>query len=407
MASKHAILLGGAQRNIGIVDRLRENGFTVVLVDYRTRPPIDADVVIRHDAKDVSVVDAIKNYGISSIDFVYTSMDDAGLAQYALCERYGLFCAGKEAICASHNKDIMHSIWSREGLLNRQSFSLTQLDLPRITQLNAEKKIIIKPSDACASRGISVLSAGSSNEQIVKAFELAVDSSSSTRCNIEEFVSGIEFSVEMCGDNYGNVGVYAIGRRHISAFANGNGVATKIHYNSTEMDATTITNIVQFSIRCYKALGLRSSMGHLEVILRDDGVLSPIEIGSRSSGFIASHLVDAVCGTKFLMELRNVQHGGKVQHGYHQQTDNSSMYYFYDIPPGTTAENITNITNYLPAGVTSLYHDRAQLKKGQVFNSLLNDDGRYGYEVLIGSQELLTMNTIRTAEAAFIEELSL
>jgi hypothetical protein len=137
---------------------------------------------------------------------------------------------------------------------------------------------------------------------------------------VEEFVEGIEFTVDMLGDDYGNVCVYGISRKTHTKNTDNNRIAVKLHYNAVEVELQK--KIAQFGIACYKALGFSASLGHLEVILKEDGILSPVEIGARSSGFIASDLVDIVSGSNYLGDLIAVQNGVRIQNGFHKQEEN-------------------------------------------------------------------------------------
>ena len=170
----------------------------------------------------------------------------------------------------------------------------------------------------------------------MNAFEKAKHEATDALIVVEEFVEGVEFTVEMIGDAYGNVTVFGISRKTHTKNANSNKIAVKLHYNSVE--ETLQNEIADYGIRCYKALHFSASLGHLEILLKEDGSISPIEIGARSSGFIASDLVDIVSDTSFLEKLLFVHKRGVVMNGLHKQVDRSSMYFFYDFPENSINE---------------------------------------------------------------------
>lgn len=400
----NVIILGGNALNSGVVSVFKSRGYNVIVVDYREHIDLISDLHLVADAKDVGVVEKLKVQGIDNIAAVYTSMDNAGLAQLAICQEYGLHCADADAIEKAHNKSLMHAAWKSCGLLNRESFSVKNLDLNIISNLNKKTKIIIKPADSCASRGITILDQSSPDSVIQNAFEYAKQYTENGLVNVEEFVVGTEYTVEMLGDNEGNVSVYAISKKYHTENISNNKVAVKLHYNPSDVADELLRNIAEYGMKCYKALGLKNTFGHLELIVKDsDGSISPIEIGSRSSGFIASHLVDYVSEQCYLEGLMKVQNGGRVVDGYICNSDKSAMYYFYDIPGGTKLCRTHMLLDFLPPNVKSFSHDRSKLVAGTVFKELTQDTDRYGYEILAGPRESLTIQSVINAENEFLK----
>lgn len=404
MNKKYAVILGANVLNIGVVDNFKSMGYEIIVVDYRDKIDLSCDEHILFDAKDPEIATILKQKGYKNIKVVYTSMDNAGLAQRAICKEFGLLYADEEAILNAHHKDKMQRKWAESGLLNRESFALGEFDFDKINQLNQKFKIIIKPANACASRGITILDKDSSIEKLQKAFEYAKKNSSSGLVNIEEFIIGTEFTVEMLGDNFGNVSVFGISKKYHTENTDNNKVAVKLHYNSSDIKNELQEKIAAFGIKCYKTLGLKNTLGHFEVILKNNGNLSPVEIGARSSGFIASHLVDAVSGENYLKKFAEILNGAKIQNGLIEHKNTSSMYYFYDIEANSTSKKEVNLIYFINPLIKSLYFDRKNLVKNKEFKKLTQDTDRYGYEILVGDKNILTMEEVLRAEKEFLKE---
>lgn len=405
MYELNAVVLGGNALNIGIVDILHSLNLNVIVVDYRQNISLNCDKHIIFDAKNHEIAKELRKQNIDNIRIVYTSMDNAGLAQHEICKEYGLKYAGEDAMLNAHHKNRMHQIWREKGLLNRESIALKEFNIEKIKDLNSKFKIIIKPSDSCASRGITILDKNSDDDVIKIAFEKALDATTNEFVNVEEFVEGIEFTVEMLGDDYGNVSVFGISKKYHTHNIDENKVAVKLHYNPYDIPENTLLKIANYGIECYKALGLKNSLGHLEVLLKGNGEISPVEIGARSSGFIASHLAQVGTGKLFLEEFINVLNGGKVLNGYLPHNNKSAMYYFYDIPAGYKAKKRTNIINFLDKQIKSIANDRSNLMVGTEYKKLTQDTDRYGYEILMGPKEILTIENVEKAEKEFLKEL--
>ncbi len=401
----NAIILGGQPLNIGIADLFHSIGLNVVVIDYRENINLKYDKHILFDATNPNVIEIIKKEGIDNVKVVYTSMDNAGLAQRELCKYFNLLYAPKEAMINAHNKNLMHKVWSENNLLNRISFALDTFNPEKIIDLNKEHKVIIKPSDSCASRGITILDKNSTTDAIERAFNYAKDNSQNSFVNIEEFIDGTEFTVEMLGDNYGNVSVFGISKKYHTQNAPKNKVAIKLHYNALDVDQKLQNKIAETGIKCYKTLGLKNTLGHLEIILKENGELSPVELGARSSGFIASHLAQAGVDQVFLQEFMEVLNGKKITNGLLPQNNTSAMYYFYDMKPNKPVRKVTNITNYLNSKISSPYFDRSNIILNKIYSTLKQDTDRYGYEILIGPKELLTIENVKKAEKEFCKDL--
>ena len=406
MSFEYGIILGGAPLNAGVVSVLRSWGLHVVVVDFRGKINLDCDTHIVHDAKSVSVVDVLIKKGISAVQMVYTSMDEAGLAQRALCKHFGLRYVEEEAIFNAHNKAGMHTKWRADGILNRESMSFKKFDSFRIMQLNNRCPVIIKPVDSCASRGITVLPQNVSMGELKDAFECAQGATISKQVNVEEFVVGTEFCAEMLGDDYGNISVFGIAQKYHSATVSRNSrIAIKLLYNSLNISGKTFEAIAAYAILCYRSVGLKNTFGHLEIIMKEDGTFSPVEIGARSSGFIASHLVDAACDQSYLGAFRNVLHGGKTTNGLMPFGNNASMYFFYDMPSGMICRKKGSLLDYLDSRITSAYSDNHCLSPDITFKRLTQDNDRYGCEVLIGPRDVLTIEHVEKAEAVLLKEI--
>lgn len=401
----NAVILGGVALNIGVVDVLHSMGYFVIVVDYRENITLKSDLHILFDANDPNIAQELRKRNINTIDCVYTSMDEAGPAQRAICKEYGLCYAAEQAMINAHDKSLMHACWDKAGLLNRISFSLENFDAERLTNLSKDYKLIFKPSDSCGSKGITTLEKNSSSRELERAFQHAKEFSNNKKINIEEFIEGIEYSVEMLGDNYGNVAVFCVGQKYHTENTVSNKIANKVLYNSNKFSPVFLDKIAEISMKCYQAIGLKNTLGHLEIIQKNDGSFSPIEMGARSSSYIASHLVDVCANASFFKNFINVLHGGKIAHGLHPQSQNSSMFYFYDMRADKTAAAEYNITDFLPESIKSLYYDRSNLRKGNTFSLLKNDMDRYGYEILVGPGNILTIETVLEAEQKFYKEI--
>lgn len=383
------LLLGGNKLNFGILKKFKNLGYRVFVVDWNEHPQMTGDKHYRIDVKDsAAIIQALKqDHVFDKVAFAYSSIDLAVPSVAALNRAFGLQTISDGALKNAVSKANMTETWARAGLLNRISKRYTAWAAD-IVEFNKTCKLIIKPDNSASSRGITIIDKNSPVDTVKSAFEKALREATDKTVVVEEFVEGTEFTVEMLGDGLGNVCVYGISKKAHTQNTNNNKIAVKLHYNCIPEDLQQ--KIAAYAIRCYKALGFSSSLGHLEVLLTANGVLSPVEIGARSSGFIASDLVDIVSGRDFLVDTMNVLNGGKVMNGLHPQTGFSSMYFFYDFPANSKIVKEGTLLDFVSPKIISRYFDRTNLTLNRHFNKIDNDNARVGFEILQGPQNIMT-----------------
>lgn len=405
MKQKIFLLLGGNKLNFGILNKFQKAGYLVYVIDWNEHPQMTGDKHYRIDVKDSNaIIDALKKDGVfDNVAFAYSSIDLAVPSVAKINRAIGLNTITDEGLKYSSSKSMMTQKWNEAGILNRISKKYTDFD-DSIIEFNKKYKMIVKPDNSASSRGITIVEKNADTETIKNAFNRAKTEASDNITVIEEFVDGTEFTVEMIGDNYGNVSVYGISKKQHTKNTDNNKIAVKLHYNAVDFDLQN--KIAEFGIKCYKTLGFSSSLGHLEVLLKQDGTLSPVEIGARSSGFIASDLVDIVSGSNFLADLIKVQNGMPVKNGLHPQTDKSSLYFFYDFPDGYEIKKPVNLLDFTESSIESRYFNRDNLYVGNKFTKIDNDNARLGFEILSGPKSVMTPEYIQIQEQAMLNKMN-
>ena len=402
--NKYFVILGGNKLLKGICDKLHSYGYTVIVVDWNERPAVMGDIHIREDVKDTETILQIFNNSNFDIDGAISCIDLAVPSVSAINKAYGLkFMPEKYNVVLS--KEQMASDWKAAGIFNRISERSDSFSLEEIVQLNRKYKIIIKPDVAASSRGITFLEKDSSMDLIVGAMDKAKDASFNKLCLIEEYVVGREFTVDMLGDDYGNVVVYGISVKYHTPYAGNNRCAVKLHWNSNVYSDEVYKAIAERGRECYKAIGLKNSFGHLEIIMKEDGTLTPIEIGARTSGFIGSHLVSAASERDYLYDYVEMLHGKNIGNKDYINGSWSSMWYKYNIPTGRTCVKETTLADYLDPQITIMYNDHGGLHLGETYGSIIDDNtcDKEGYEMICGLKSILTYKNIRDAERDFLK----
>jgi hypothetical protein len=401
MTDKSVILFSGSELNRGIVDKLKFQGITIIVADRNPQVYIPHDIHLQCDVTDVDFIfKTLQDKGVRSIIGSYTSSDIAIASVNQINNRFGLKSVDQELLENLTSKRWMTGKWKAKGLLNRFSTPSSEITFDDIIRKNIP--LIIKPNNASSSRGITILPDSFDESLYNSAIEKASNFSEDKVALIEEFVVGIEHTIELLGDDSGNVSVYAISKKYHTQNTINNKISNKLHYNSLTYSNEYYQEIANFGVACYKALGLKNSLGHLEVLIKPNGDFTPVEMNARSSGFIASHLVDFASGKDYLSDYFTVLQGFEIVPAFHQSTL-SGMYFFYDIPSGSKSRKEVTLMEYLPPQIKSVYSNREKLTKGRTFDLLACDNDRYGYEILYGDRSILTIDEILKAENLFLK----
>lgn len=402
---KYFAILGGNKLLKGICELLQSYGYTVVVVDWNENPSVTGDIHIQQDVKDHEMILRLFKERGYNIDGAISCIDLAAPSVSMINKAYGLKSM-PEKFNVVLSKEQMATDWKAAGIFNRISERSDSISLEEIRVLNKKYRLIIKPDIAASSRGITTLERDSSELQIAEAMNIAKEASFNKMCLIEEFVVGREFTVDMLGDDYGNVVVYAISVKYHTPYAGKNRCAVKLHWNSNVYSDDVYKIIAQRGRECYKAIGLKNSFGHLEMIMKEDGTLSPVEIGARTSGFIGSHLVSAASERDYLHDYVDMLHGKSVGNEDHINSTQSAMWYKYNIPTGVTCIKKTSLAEYLDPQIAVMYNDHGGLNEGETYGPIIDDNtcDYEGYEMMKGPKDILTYENIRKSEAAFLKD---
>lgn len=400
----YILLLGGNELHSGLQDWAKNHNVEkIVVMDWNEKPDFTGDIHIRADIKDTKkALSIIDKYGRNELLLCYTSADIGILTQKAVHDYCGLNTADLDLLENTIYKNRMTSIWKKHGLLNRFSEvveSLENLNFPSYVN-----DVIVKPNASSGSRGITIIKQVRNNIQLLSsAIDLAQSESRDNLAIVEEFVYGIEYTVEMLGDKYGNVRTYGVAQKYHTSYLKSNKVAIKLHYNPANMSEKLIDKISDFGQKCYRALELNNSMGHLEIVVSKDGRMCPLEIGARSTGFVASHLLDSINESSFLLDYAAVLRNERVKSGRSNLIDKSAMYFFYDIPPCISKNNVS-FMSYVPDGIISVQWNRDKIRKDTKYETITQDAYRLGYEILTGARSVLTIDNINKAEESFLND---
>ena len=404
---EYFVLLGDNPLLWGQVCKLREFGYKVIVVAWHDAPGIAGDLYLQLDVKDKDgIINKLKSLGFEGkVDGALSSIDLAAPTVNAINAWCGN-CTMPTNFNHVLSKNEMRDAWMASGIFNRVSMMDDEVTIDDLFGISQKTKLIVKPDVAASSRGITILEKGQTRQVLQEAIGKAKETSFNHKCLVEEFIDGEEFTVDMLGDAYGNVCCYSSSIQYHSKYALRNHVTVIHHWNSRKYDDVTWNRIADFGIQCYKALGLHSMFGHLEIIMKEDGSFTPVEMGARSSGFICSHTVWKASGHDYLCDYVKMLHGRTVKNGNYMNGENASMWFGYDIPNNSYSLKATDITKYLDPRITVLFENHDGLKVNEHYGDYIDDGDRdkFGYAILCGPRDVLTYESVQESNEKFLDE---
>lgn len=160
--------------------------------------------------------------------------------------------------------------------------------------------VIVKPSDRSGSRGVTKIDR---KEDLELAIKKALEESFEIAALVEQFIEGVEVSVESISWN-GKHTILAITDKITT---NAPYFVELAHHQPSQLSEEVLTKIKAETTKCLNALEINYGASHSEFKITEKGDVYVIEVGARMGGdFIGSHLVPLSTGYDFLKGVINV-----------------------------------------------------------------------------------------------------
>lgn len=287
--NKKVIVLGGNIPHCTLIKELKDRGYYTILVDYLDNPPAKsiADIHIQESTLDQEkVLEIAQKYHPQYI--VDACIDRPIPVVGYVSEKLGLFCpfGYKESLIGT-NKNLMKQMMIDHQIPTSQFINITSLE--QIDDINLNYPLIIKPSDASGSIGITKVD---SKKDLKENVQLALKHSRSGEAIVEEFVSGMEIQVD-CFISNGKCQILVIKekrkfRTDVLTLSYGSMIPALISEEVAHKIQAACDQIVN-------VLHLNNCPFFLQALV-DEKNISIIEFGLRIGGMLSYKMIEQITG---------------------------------------------------------------------------------------------------------------
>ncbi|TMC07578.1 MAG: ATP-grasp domain-containing protein [Chloroflexi bacterium] len=290
------LILGVPASAVARVAALRDGGTELVVMDGKPADGVETiGEVVRADLSDPAdcLLTAMRLHERVPLDGVMTLTEWAVPSCAAIAQGLRLRGNTYDTGISLRRKDEMRRRWAAAGLPQPESIAAASCDEAAEAAGRLGFPCVVKPADASASEGVSLVEelAG-----VPAAYEAAARAARPGRhVLVEEFVRGAEVSVEtvVCDARPHVVAVTAKSLGPLPRFVE-IGHLVPAPFDSTERD-----DVVRLTAAAHAALGCRYGVTHTEFKLTDRGPRL-IEMAGRPAGDKITTLVRLVYGVELI-----------------------------------------------------------------------------------------------------------
>jgi len=297
---KNILHLGAGSLMVKNVQILKSEGYHVYLVDKE----MDAPAFKFADGyKAIDIIDSVRllEYAQEINADAILAVNDAGVQAAAeLSEKLGLNYCSLDSAKKSTDKGLMREAWEKDDIAQPKfKICLSKQDI-----LQAIKKIgypcVLKPCYYWGSRGVSVLH---SENDLNFSLDFAFTNNRNNRYIIEEFIDGLEVTIEGLVRN-GEVSILARSDKEHQEHRNYK-VAMALNYPANISDELQSKLDAEIT-KAIKSLDINNSAFHAECILYNNDFYL-VEIAARpGGGHIFNTVVEAVSGISMPVVLAKI-----------------------------------------------------------------------------------------------------
>ncbi len=284
-----ALVLAGGFPQIALIKELKRREITVLLADYYENPVAKpyADEFYQISTLDVEAITELAR--AQKVDFLITACTDQALLTVArVSETLELPCyIDYETALNVTNKSYMKKVFQENDISTAKHVVMADLDTDAIAEL--QYPMIVKPVDCNSSKGVKKVY---NSEELAAAFAEAVELSRTKTAIVEEYIEGLEITIDVQIEN---------GKAYVLSTAYSDKIADDdkfVIFRSRYPVAETPEVMEQIQTTAQQiadAFGLKNSLMLIQVI-SDGKRVYVLEFSARTGGGVKYSLIKKVSG---------------------------------------------------------------------------------------------------------------
>lgn len=382
------LVIAGGQWQVPLINFLKQRNYEVYVVDpYETSPGVAlADFQIKCDVRDANeIMRQIK--GIN-FEFITTDQSDISVESVAI--------VSNQLQLPGNSVDVVR-LFSNKFLSRKFACSIgvptpAFREVRNVAEIEAfckghDQYFILKPVDSQSSRGIHKLS-GKELSNIQDLFVETLSTSMQDYALIEEFVEGVEITVEGICSNYKHKSIASSSKTHFRT-----GIASSLKYPADIPDEL-LQEVLKCNDKYVNASGLKFGITHAEYIVDvKNNRFWLVEIACRGGGtLISSDIAKWVSGVNLYEILLKSLQGQIVDVEHLKPLRRNAILYFFEFAPGKVKE-ISGLEK--AREIPGVLDIQLLFKAGDTIKLASDDRSRQGFTIVFANSIDELNNTLQ------------
>ncbi len=292
LTGKKVLILGANPETVGLVKKCKELGVVTYVTDYNHKAYAKrfADKPLDVDATDVKALERI--IVDEAIDGVLCGVAESLLPAYAqICKDLNKPCFGnKELFDIFVDKASFKTLCREHGAPVVEEYSLRDYSEKELKKVVLP--VVVKPVDACSSRGISICY---SYEDLTLGIKKALDNSKSKRILIEKYMTGDEVIVYYAFQD-GEPSLVAMCDRYTNKEQKGVAQLPASYVFPSKHLKRYLANNDEAVKRMFESLGVKNGFMFIQSFVDEKGDVRFYEPGYRLNGAQEHYIVSEATG---------------------------------------------------------------------------------------------------------------
>ena len=290
-----AIILGGTNPHIDLINNLKNRGYFTVLIDYYENPPAAkfADEHIRESTLDLDkILEITQNLNAKLV--ISTCIDQANVTACYVAEKMGLPAPySYETALKVTNKGLMKELMLEIGVPTARHIFVKNIS--EFYEAGLMYPVVVKPADSNGSAGVRKVC---SEDELLGFLSKALEISRTKQAIVEEFVDGIEVSVDCWVDN-GKAHVALVRQKFEMNAGWGTVIQSPGSYAPANISQVAKQKLADIVKRIADALSLKTTTFLLQAFIKGDDV-SIIEYAPRVGGGMSYRTIKLLTDLDFV-----------------------------------------------------------------------------------------------------------